>query len=94
MSSIQTMRGVAFAPRETVRVALLGCGGRGRWLIKELLACPGAEVVAVFDVDADAAQKAAAVVTEKGKPQPRIVVGGDVRQVHHHQLDLTVAAVL
>ena len=81
MSTIQTMRGVAFAPRETVRVALLGCGGRGRGMLGELLAVAGVEIVSVFDVSEEAAQKAVAAVVKKEKPEPKIVVGGDVRQV-------------
>ncbi|WP_394795316.1 Gfo/Idh/MocA family protein [Armatimonas sp.] len=81
MSSIQTMRGVAFAPRETVRLTLIGCGGRGRGMLRELLACPKVQIVAVYDVSEEAAQKAATVVREKGKTEPKIIVGGDVRQV-------------
>jgi predicted dehydrogenase len=81
MSSIQTMRGVAFAPRETVRVALIGCGGRGRGMLGELLAVQGVEIVSVFDVSEESAQKAVAAVVKKERPAPRMVVGGDVRQV-------------
>ena len=75
------MRGVAFAPRETVRVALIGCGGRGRGMLGELLAVQGVEIVSVFDVSEESAQKAVAAVVKKERPAPQMVVGGDVRQV-------------
>jgi len=86
------MRGVAFEPREVVRLALIGCGGRGRGLLGELLACPGVEVVAVHDPSPEATEKAVAQVVKRERPAPA-VYNGDVREVlDPDKLDLAYIA--
>jgi predicted dehydrogenase len=86
-----SMRGVAFEPRQTVRAALLGCGGRGRWMMHELQAA-GGKIVAVYDVHQEAASKAADEIEQKGHPRPRVVVGDDPGAVFSESLDLALIA--
>ncbi len=86
-----SMRGVPFAPRESVRAALLGCGGRGRWMMGELLTA-GAQITVVYDISAEAAAKAADAVESKGQPRPRVIVGDDFAPVFAEPLDLALIA--
>lgn len=88
----ETMRGVPFAARETVRVALLGCGGRGRSLLSGLLALKNVEVPAVFDIDPEGARKAARQVTESGRPAPRVETEDVARALDGQGLDLAYVA--
>lgn len=85
------MRGVAFEPRETVRAALLGCGGRGRWMMNELQNAGGI-ITAVYDVSAEATNKAADEIEKKGQPRPRVIVGEDLTDVFAEPLDLALIA--
>src|SRR5690606_32048041 len=66
-------------PSETVRVAMMGVNTRGQALTKSFLAAKGAEIVAICDVDARAADKAAELVA-KGQSRPATVVK-DIRQL-------------
>jgi predicted dehydrogenase len=43
--------GTALAANDRVRVGLIGCGGRSRSLIKEVMTVPNTDLVAVCDVD-------------------------------------------
>jgi len=67
-----TMRGVALEKRDTVRVGFVGVGGRGRGLLREMLAVEGAQVTAVSDVVDDHARQAKECVEQAGKPSPAI----------------------
>ena len=72
-----TMRGVPFERHERVRFGIVGTGLRGRSLLNELLALDGVSVVALCDVVAEKAQRAGAMVTEKGQPAPTLYTDGD-----------------
>jgi len=52
---------------ERVRVGLIGCGGRGTSLAKQMKNTPGTEMVAVCDPDTDHMDKASAIFD--GKPE-------------------------
>jgi len=80
-----SIHGVAFEPHETVRIGLIGCGARGRWLLGDLLACEGVEVHGLADTQAISVDKAARQVTDAGQPSPRSYWGTDAWQ---HLLDL------
>jgi len=54
------------SPSDTVRVAFVGVGNRGAFLLRHMLQVPGVEVVAVCDVIAERAEAAAARVAEAG----------------------------
>ncbi|MBR2731335.1 MAG: Gfo/Idh/MocA family oxidoreductase [Clostridia bacterium] len=55
--------------KETVRIGVIGLGGRGRGMLGELLGCEGVIVPAVCDKYEDRAREGAAIVLEKtGQP--------------------------
>ncbi|RCK69450.1 gfo/Idh/MocA family oxidoreductase [Desertihabitans brevis] len=66
----QSMIGVPFEPREVVRIGLIGLGNRGMGMLPAWVDVPGAQVVAVCDVRAERARRAADQVAAKGKPRP------------------------
>lgn len=71
------MRRVPFEPRETVQLALMGCGGRGRGLLRDLLAVEGVRVNVVFDIDAEPARKAQKMVEDAGGGRPDVRTDGN-----------------
>ena len=73
----KTMRAVAFARHETVRIGMVGTGLRGRSVLNELLGIEGASVVAVCDTVADKAQRAVKMIADKGQPAPAVYTDGD-----------------
>lgn len=87
------MHGVPFEPLEQIRFGLIGAGARGRYLLHELLACPGVSVQAVADVQAEAVDQAARQVTEAGQAAPARYVGIDAWQrLLDQDLDLVYIA--
>ncbi len=58
-------------PNETVNLALIGCGNRGRQLIGEFKPLPGVRLVAVCDVE------------QRRLPQARQMAGGEKVLVYH-----------
>lgn len=54
------------APAESIRVGVIGTGGRGTAIMKAAQGVPGVEVIAICDVDASHREKAASAV--KGRP--------------------------
>ncbi len=61
----------AASPNETVRVAVIGCNGRGMNHITAWLQVPNTEIVWICDVDARAVEKGIAAVLKKQTRQPR-----------------------
>lgn len=64
------------ASPKTVRIGMVGVGGRGTFLMKTLLAIPGVEVLAVADRSKDNALRAHGIVKEKTGKEPALYVGG------------------
>lgn len=56
----------AQSPNDTVRVAAIGVGNRGSFLLRNLLKVPGVRVVAICDLNPDNANRAKAAATEAG----------------------------
>jgi myo-inositol 2-dehydrogenase/D-chiro-inositol 1-dehydrogenase len=56
----------AQSPNDTVRVAFIGVGNRGSYLLRHTLKIPGVSVVAVCDLDADRLKKAAEAAQAAG----------------------------
>ena len=54
------MLGVPFERHETVRIAIVGTGLRGRSVLGELLAIDGVRITALADIVPEAAARAAA----------------------------------
>src|SRR5258708_39232312 len=73
----KTMIGVPFEPHETVRMGLIGAGGRGGSMIAEFLACENLRVTAICDIDKDHAQRATAAVTKRGQNAPALYTNGE-----------------
>jgi hypothetical protein len=71
MENRKTMRGVAFAARETVRIAFAGTGGRGRSLLNDVLHVPNTQIVALYDPSEEARNKAATQITNAKQAPPR-----------------------
>src|SRR5580698_3583446 len=57
-----TMIGVPFEKHETVRLGIIGVGGRGTGVCSEFLAVPGVEIKAVCDVVPSKTANAASMV--------------------------------
>jgi hypothetical protein len=73
----KTMIGVPFEGRSTIRMGLIGCGGRGSSMLGEFLACENVRIAAVCDIDEERAKKAAASVAKRGLPEPAVYTKGD-----------------
>jgi predicted dehydrogenase len=67
---MSSMHGVAFTPRDLVRVGMIGLGGRGRSQLGELLGCDDVEVAAIADTQESALGQAAAKIQVAGQPAP------------------------
>jgi predicted dehydrogenase len=72
-----TMRGVPFEKRETARVGFVGLGGRGSYLLGDLLALDGVAVRAVCDLVTERAERAAKRVEEAGQDKPTVYGGSE-----------------
>lgn len=72
-----TMMGVPFERHETVRIAIVGTGLRGRSVLNELLAVDGVQVTALCDIVPDKAQRAAKKITDAGQPMPAMYTSGE-----------------
>jgi myo-inositol 2-dehydrogenase / D-chiro-inositol 1-dehydrogenase len=57
----------AQSPNDTVRVAFIGVGNRGSYLLQHMLKVPGARVVAICDIDREALSRAIAAVAAAGQ---------------------------
>lgn len=71
------MLGVPFRKHETVRLAVIGTGLRGRSVLGEFLAVEGVRVTALADIVPEKATRAAKLVTDKGQPAPALFTNGE-----------------
>ena len=60
------------AANDRLRVALIGCGGRSRSLVQEMMSVPNVDVVAVCDVDRNRLNERAGDVEKKTGRRPRM----------------------
>ncbi len=72
-----SMIGVPFAATPTVRFGVIGTGGRGTSMLREMLALDNARVAAVCDVNRDAALTAQGLVEKAGQHAPTVYTGSD-----------------
>ncbi len=77
-------------PSDTVRVAFIGVGNRGSFLLRNMLKVPGVRVVAICDINADNANRAKAAATEAGH-DPAIY--SDFRKMLDDRRDIDAVAV-
>src|SRR5579875_2939002 len=88
-----TVIGMPFAA-ETPRIGIIGTGGRGTALLKNLLAAD-IQIGALCDIVPEAAQKAQDMVEKAGQKQPALYTNGDhafEQLVARDDLNLTVIA--
>src|SRR6516225_5254989 len=69
LGSVASLR--AAGANEKVRVAIIGCNGRGMQHIAGYLALPNAEIAYVCDVDSRAVEKGIAAVAAKQQTKPQ-----------------------
>ena len=58
--------------QKTVRIGVIGTGGRGTGHVGTLLGIDGAEIVAVCDLTRSKAENAANLCVKAGKPRPKV----------------------
>src|SRR5438045_8851292 len=63
-NSAATMIGVPFEPRERVRLGVIGVGGRGSSLLRDLLAVENVEIKAICDLVPEKVAHAQKAVTD------------------------------
>jgi predicted dehydrogenase len=86
---LSSMAGIAAAPSDTVRVAIIGMGSRGTQLMRAFAEVAAVEIGAVVDPDGKRAEEAAGWVLQKTGKRAR--VESDMRRVFD---DKTIDAVL
>ncbi len=69
--------GMRFEARDTVRMGLIGCGGRGSGVLRDFLGVENLTVTAVCDLDREKALKAQASAERAGQKPPAVYSGGD-----------------
>lgn len=72
-----SMMGFRAPALDEVRVGFIGLGHRGPGAIQRLCRIPKTRIVAVCDVFADRAEKAAAAVVAAGHPKPEVYAGSE-----------------
>src|ERR1035438_10160150 len=89
----RSMMDVAFEKREP-RIGIIGTGGRGTSLLRNIFAADG-KVVALCDIVRSKAEAAGALVVEKGQKQPTLFTDGDhayEKMLAGSDLDLVIVA--
>ena len=89
------MGGFAAAPLEKVRMAFIGVGARGPGHLRNAMQLEGVEVIAICDNYAPAAEHAAKLCVDAGRPAPNLYTQGDldyVRMLAEEELDAVVIA--
>ncbi len=73
----QSMIGVPFKRYETVRLAVVGTGLRGRGVLREFLNVPGVQVTALCDIVEEKVLQAKALVEKAGQKTPALYFKGE-----------------
>jgi len=89
-SSNTTMIGVPFEARERVRLGIIGVGGRGTSLLRDLLSVDGVDVKAICDLVPEKVERAQKAVTDAGQPKPTGFTKGELDFKNLNQLDLDI----
>jgi predicted dehydrogenase len=88
-----TMMGVPFEARERVRLGIIGVGGRGSSLLKDLLAVEKVEIKAICDLVPEKVARAQKAVTDASQPEPKGFTKGEWDFKNLTQLDLDIVYV-
>jgi hypothetical protein len=89
-ASSATMIGVPFEAKERVRLGIIGVGGRGTSLLRDLLAVDNVEIKAICDLVPEKVEQAQKAVTDSGQPKPATFTKGDWDFKNLNQLDLDI----
>jgi hypothetical protein len=89
-NAAMTMIGVPFEARESVRLGIIGVGGRGSSLLGDLLAIEKVEVKAICDLVPEKVARAQKAVTNAGQPQPAGFSKGELDFKNLTELDLDI----
>ena len=68
----ESMMGVPFSPLETVRVGVIGIGGRGTFHLRDLLRIEHVQVIALCDIVKEKTDRGRALVEQAGQKTPAI----------------------
>src|SRR5450759_3940531 len=71
---IRSMADVPFQPKETVRVGVIGTGGRGNSLVDNFSSVPGVRITALCDTVKDKVLKTQAKLDKAGKASQPIAL--------------------
>ena len=85
-----TMIGVPFDARERVRLGIIGVGGRGSSLLKDLLAIEKVEVKAICDLVPEKVERAQKAVADAGQAEPKGFSQGELDFKNLTELDLDI----
>jgi Oxidoreductase family, NAD-binding Rossmann fold len=85
-----TMMSVPFEAHERVRLGIIGVGGRGTSLLRDLLAVDGVDVNALCDLVPEKVEHAQKMVTDAGQSKPAGFTKGDHDFKNLNQLDLDI----
>ena len=69
--------GMRFEPRETIRVGIIGGGARGSEMLKEFLAVENVQITALCDIVKEKVESGQRVVAQAGQKSPGAYVNGD-----------------
>lgn len=73
------------SPNDTVRVAVIGAGNRGSFLLQQMMKVPRVKIVAICDINAETLDKAAKAATEGGQNPTK---WADFRKMLDEQKDI------
>jgi len=91
----KSVSGMPFEARPTVRLGMIGVGGRGSSLLHEFSALPDVEVKALCDIVPEKVQRAQARLVQAGKPDAALYHGSEdafQNLLKRDDLDLVVVA--
>jgi len=88
-----SMMDVPFEAKERVRLGIIGVGGRGTSLLRDLLAVENVDVLAICDVVPAKVEAAQKMVTDAGHPKPAGFSNGDWDFKNLNQRDLDIVYV-
>jgi len=88
-----TMMGVPFEPKERVRLGIIGVGGRGISLLKDLLTVDNVDIKAICDIIPAKVEHAQKMVADGGQAKPVGLSKGDWGFKDLNQLDLDIVYV-
>src|SRR2546425_6465891 len=72
-----TIVGMKFPARDVVRVGIVGVGGRGTSLLRDLLAIENVQITAICDIAKDKALSAQSAVEKSGQKPPALYHGNE-----------------